>query len=63
MTPAHLHKAIHGYLGLDSFATALGLDFSNQESVPIFDRFQPRNFHKENWPSLRARALLALRRL
>lgn len=37
MTPAHLHKAIHGYLGLDSFATALGLDFSDQESVPIFD--------------------------
>ena len=37
MTPAHLHKAIQGYLGLDSFATALELDFSDQEALPMFD--------------------------
>lgn len=37
MTPAHLHKAIQGYLGLDSFTTALGLDFPDQEALPMFD--------------------------
>jgi hypothetical protein len=39
MTPAHLHKAIQGYLGIDSFAAGLGLDFSDQEALPIFDPF------------------------
>ncbi len=39
MTPAHVHKAIQEYLELDTFATALGLDFSDQESLPLFDPF------------------------
>jgi uncharacterized protein (DUF1501 family) len=39
MTPAHVHKAIQEYLELDTFATALGLNFSDQESLPLFDPF------------------------
>ncbi len=37
MTPAHVHKAIQEYLELDTFATTLGLNFSDQESLPLFD--------------------------
>ena len=38
MTPAHVHKALRKYLGLETFAADLGLDVS-VETPPIFDPF------------------------
>lgn len=37
ITPAHIHKALRHYLGLDQFAMDQGLDLSNVELLPIFD--------------------------
>ena len=38
MTPAHVHKALREYLGLETFAADLGLGFS-EETLPLFDPF------------------------
>ncbi len=38
MTPTHVHKALRRYLGLETFAADLGLDFS-VETPPLFDPF------------------------
>lgn len=39
MTPGHLHKAVQEYLDLDTFATTMGLNFTDQEALPLFDPF------------------------
>ena len=39
MTPAHVHKAIQQYLGLDFFAKDIGHELRNIESLPLFDPF------------------------
>ena len=38
MTPAHVHKALREYLGLETFAADLGLGFS-EETLPLFATF------------------------
>ncbi len=37
ITPAHVHKALQGYLGLDVFADELGLTLEDTRSVAFFD--------------------------
>ena len=37
ITPAHVHKAIQEYLGLDQYAQELGFALRDTESLPLFD--------------------------
>jgi len=37
ITPAHVHKALQEYLGLDLFAEDMGLALRGLESLPLFD--------------------------
>lgn len=37
ITPAHVHKALQNYLGLDTFAEDMGLALKDVESLPLFD--------------------------
>ena len=37
ITPAHVHKALQNYLGLDTFAEDMGLDLKGVETLPLFD--------------------------
>ncbi len=37
ITPAHVHKALQEYLGLDLFAEDMGLALRGVESLPLFD--------------------------
>ena len=37
ITPAHVHKAIQEYLGLDLYAEELGFALRDTESLPLFD--------------------------
>jgi uncharacterized protein (DUF1501 family) len=37
ITPAHVHKALQEYLGLDLFAEDMGLALRGVESMPLFD--------------------------
>jgi hypothetical protein len=39
MTPSHVHKALQAYLGLDGYASEMGLGLSEVESLPLFDPF------------------------
>jgi hypothetical protein len=39
MTPAHVHKALWEYLGLETFATDRGLTLPDAERLPLFDPF------------------------
>ena len=39
MTPAHVHKALQEYLGLDLYASDAGFDLRDVESLPLFDPF------------------------
>ena len=39
MTPAHIHKALQEYLGLDLYASEAGFDFRDVETLPLFDPF------------------------
>ena len=39
MTPAHVHKALQTYLGLDSYASDMGFGLSDIENLPLFDPF------------------------
>ena len=37
MTPAHIHKAVRKYMGLDVFADSVGMGLDDVEDVPIFN--------------------------
>lgn len=37
ITPAHVHKAVRSYLGLDGLAQSAGLGLSSVENIPLFD--------------------------
>ena len=37
MTPAHVHKAVRRYLGLETFADSLGLGLGAVEDLPLFN--------------------------
>ena len=37
ITPAHVHKALQEYLGLDLFSEDMGLALRGVESLPLFD--------------------------
>lgn len=37
MTPSHIHKALHHYLGVDEFARNKGLGMSETPLLPLFD--------------------------
>jgi len=39
MTPAHVHKALWEYLGLETFAADRGLTLPDAERLPLFDPF------------------------
>lgn len=39
MTPAHVHKALQEYLGLDLYASEAGFDLRDVEALPLFDPF------------------------
>ena len=39
MTPAHVHKALQEYLGLDLYASEAGFDLRDVETLPLFDPF------------------------
>ena len=39
MTPSHVHKALHAYLGLDMYAADMGFGLSDVENLPLFDPF------------------------
>lgn len=36
ITPAHIHRAVQQYLGLDDFAKQKGMDIQNVEDIPLF---------------------------
>jgi uncharacterized protein (DUF1501 family) len=36
VTPAHIHRAVQQYLGLDDFATQNGVGIQNVEDIPLF---------------------------
>ena len=38
ITPSHVHKAVHRYLGLENFAAVNGTAFSTVEDIDIFSR-------------------------
>ena len=37
LTPAHIHKALQTYMGLDQYAQEMGFGLTNTESLPLFD--------------------------
>ncbi len=37
VTPAHVHKAIREYVGIEEFATSIGLGLADVDSLPLFD--------------------------
>ena len=37
LTPAHVHKAVRSYMGLDDFARSAGMGLAGVEDVPLFD--------------------------
>jgi len=39
MTPAHVHKALQEYLGLDLYVSEAGFDLQEVETLPLFDPF------------------------
>ncbi len=38
LTPAHIHKSLQKYLGIESYARSVGFDFAQTETIPLFDR-------------------------
>ena len=36
ITPAHVHRAVQKYLGIDDFATQKGVAIQNVEDIPLF---------------------------
>ena len=39
MTPAHVHKALQQYLGLEAYVEDIGLGLTEIEALPLFDAF------------------------
>jgi len=37
LTPAHVHRAVRSYLGLDGFAQSVGLNLTGAEDIGLFD--------------------------
>ena len=37
LTPAHVHRAVRNYLGLDGFAQSVGLNLTGVEDIGLFD--------------------------
>ena len=37
LTPAHVHKAVRRYMGIDQFSQTVGMDLSSVEDIPVFD--------------------------
>ena len=37
LTPAHVHKAVRRYMGIDEFAQSVGMGLAGVEDIPLFD--------------------------
>mgnify|MGYP003340017327 CR=1 FL=1 len=37
LTPAHVHKAVRRYMGIDEFAQSVGVGLAAVEDIPLFD--------------------------